>query len=165
MGFLCGSHRTYGGYEGPEVVYVYEGAIKSISMFYMCVGVGAGQHKYMSSLVSVLWLWLRVDLSPKLNFHSSLLLLSSLNLSPLPTARHFCFHIADFSGNTLIFEAFGVGSRVRLSSFFTLTYPSTQIELFSHFLSSLLNHLPMPYLPIMSNFIVKATRAKHHVLL
>lgn len=31
---------------------------------------------------------------------------------PLFTARHFCFHMVDFSGNTLIFVAFGVGSRV-----------------------------------------------------
>lgn len=36
----------------------------------------------------------------------------SLSFSLLPTARHFCFHMADFSGNTLIFVAFGVGSRV-----------------------------------------------------
>lgn len=82
------------------------------STCFICVCVGTEQQKDMSSSVSVLWLWLRVDLSPKLNFHSSLPLFSSLNLSPLPTARHFCFHMADFSGNTLIFVAFGVGSKV-----------------------------------------------------
>lgn len=93
-------------------LYVHEGAIESINMFfYMCV-LAKGSRNKMSSSVSVLWLWLHVDLSPKLNFHSSLPLLSSLNLPPLPTARHFCFHMADFSGNTLIFVAFGVGSRV-----------------------------------------------------
>lgn len=78
-------------------------------------------------------------------------LLSSLSLSSLPTARHFCFHMADFSGNTLIFVAFGVGSRVccAYKVFFTQTYPSIQIELFSHFLPSPLNHLPVPELPII----------------
>lgn len=30
----------------------------------------------------------------------------------LPIARHFCFHMADFSGNILIFVAFGVGNKV-----------------------------------------------------
>lgn len=58
------------------------------------------------------WLQLHVDLSPKFNFHGSLPPSPSLNLTSLPTARHFCFHMANFSGNTLIFVAFGVGSRV-----------------------------------------------------
>lgn len=68
---------------------------------------GDWQQRNMASLVNDVWLWLGVDLSPKLNLHRSFLC-----LSPLPTARHFCFHMADFSGNTLIFVAFGVGSRV-----------------------------------------------------
>ncbi len=91
-------------------------------------------------------------------------------LLPQPPSAAHCQALLFSHGRLLREHAHICGFRgwqqsvLRLSSFFTPAYPSTQIELFSHFLSSLFNHLPMPYLPIMSNFIVKSARAKHQVL-
>ncbi len=144
------------------------GSVESIDMFYMCLcwQRAAERHVIFGERPLTLascWPLTQIKLpmfSPFPLLSSSLF--SSLNLSLLPTARHFCFHMADFSGNTLIFVAFGVGSRVCCACqiFFTPTYPSTQIELFSNFLSSPLNHLPILYFPMMSNFIVESDRAK-----
>lgn len=138
-------------------------------VLYVCV-LAKGEQNDMSSWVSVLWLWLCVDLSPKLNFHSSLPLLSS-SLLPQPLSAAHCQALLFSHGRLLREHAHICGFRgwqqsvLRLSSFFTPTYPSTQIELFSHFLSSPLNHVPILYLPIMSNFIVEPARARHQVLL
>lgn len=137
-------------------------------VLYVCV-LAKGEQNDMSSWVSVLWLWLCVDLSPKLNFHSLLPLLSS-SLLPQPLSSAHCQALLFSHGRLLREHAHICGFRgwqqsvLRLSSFFTPTYPSTQIELFSHFLSSPLNHVPILYLPIMSNFIVESARARHQVL-
>lgn len=116
-------------------MYVLERTIDGINMFYVCA-LAKGSGRDMSSSVSVLWLWLHVDLSPKLNLHSPLPLL------PQPLSAAHCQALLFSHGRLLREHAHICGFRgwqqsvLRLSSFFTPTYPSTQIELFSHFLSS-----------------------------
>lgn len=86
----------------------------------------------------------------------------SLSFSLLPTARHFCFHMADFSGNTLIFVAFGVGSRVccacQVFSLWLSPAPKLNCSVIS--CHPPLNHLSIPYLQIMSNFNCCVWRGK-----
>lgn len=132
-------------------------------MFYICVCVGRRQHVIFGERLLALaprWPLTQIKLpqfspSPRL---------------PQPLSAAHCQALLFSHGRLLREHAHICGFRgwqqsvLRLSSFFTPTYPSTQIELFSHFLSSPLNHLPFPYLPIMSNFIFEFARAKHHVL-
>lgn len=138
---------------------------KSINMFYMCVcwQRAAGRHVIFGErplTLALCWPLTQIKLP---HFSPSLLL-------PQPLSAAHCQALLFSHGRLLREHAHICGFRgwqqsvLRLSNFFfTATYPSTQIELFSHFLSSPLNHLPILYFPIMSNFIVGSDSAKHHI--
>lgn len=164
---LWGCKHTGGGHKIVMKwrMYVHEGAIESIDMFFMCACWRRAAERNVIFGERPLALALRWPLT-----QIKLPQFSPSPLLPQPPSAAHCQALLFSHGRLLREHAHICGFRgwqqsvLCLSSFFTPTYPSTQIELFSHFLSSLLNHLPMPYLPIMSNFIVKSIRAKHQVL-
>lgn len=161
---LSGSHKTHRrslycnkSSEGLHVLYMQKvDAERGINMFGVCACdcVGKWQQNYMSSWVSVPWLWLCVDLSPKLNLYSSPSPPSASLRCPLPGTFVFTWPTSQGTRSYLWLLGLAAECAAPVNFFSLRLTPAPKLNY-----SVISCHPPLTtslrqYLPIKSNFNV-----------